>query len=134
VLDARPQAPATPASTLEDAPRETTTDEGGRVLACAACGRPITTTAARIEMDGAHAHTFANPHGFVYRIGCFSTAPGCAPVSPPSTDFAWFAGYAWQIAACTGCGEHIGWLFRSGSARFHGLILDRLVEAEDRES
>ena len=131
MLDARPQSPATPGASREDAPRETTEDDAGRALACARCLAAITTTGARIEMSGAHEHTFSNPHGFVFRIGCFAVAPGCAPVTEPSTYFAWFPGYAWQIAVCTGCGEHLGWLFRSGDSRFHALILDRLVEATD---
>jgi hypothetical protein len=105
-------------------------DDVGRVLVCASCLHAITTAGASIEMAGSHAHTFANPHGFVFHIRCFAVAPGCAAASEPSTYFSWFAGYAWKIAVCRGCGEHLGWLFLSDDSRFHGLIADRLAEAE----
>ena len=98
---------------------------------CAGCLHAITTTDARIEMSGGHAHTFANPHGFVFQIGCFAVAPGCDEASAPSTEFSWFPGYAWQVALCRGCGAHLGWLFRSGDSRFHALIVDRLAQADE---
>jgi hypothetical protein len=40
----------------------------------------------------------------------------------------WFPGYSWQVDYCRHCGEHLGWLFRAAEHRFHGLVLDRLVE------
>ena len=110
--------------------RDEAADDVGRVLVCAECLHAVTSTTARIEMSGRHAHTFANPHGFVFHIGCFAVAPGCATGSDPSNEFSWFPGYAWQVAVCRGCGTHLGWLFRSGDSRFHGLIVDRLAETE----
>jgi hypothetical protein len=109
-------------------PRE---DEGGAsVLACAGCLQPITTAAARIAVAGAHGHTFANPAGFQYHIGCFARATGCVTAGEPSTYWSWFAGYSWQVEHCTACGEHLGWLFRGEGHSFHGFVLDRLVEVE----
>ena len=121
-----------------DAPRPTVRpeaapgeDEGdARVLACARCLQPITTTAARTEVGGAHEHTFANPEGYQFHIGCFARATGCAAVGDPSTYWSWFAGYSWQVELCSACGEHLGWLFRAKGHLFHGLVLDRLVEVE----
>lgn len=104
--------------------------EGGRRLVCVRCGYSITTEDARIEKNGLHEHSQVNPHGFVWRFGCFAAAPGCAPSSGPSTEFSWFPGYAWQIESCRGCYLHLGWRFL-GEDTFHGLILDRLVEADD---
>jgi hypothetical protein len=112
---------------------ETTPGEpGGAILACIRCRHAVTSAAARIDMAGGHQHTFSNPHGIVYRIGCFADAPGCAAIGYPSTYFTWFAGYAWQVACCAACREHVGWLFRSADSLFYGLILDRLVEIEER--
>lgn len=105
-------------------------EDAGRVLVCTECLHAITTSGARIEMSGSHAHTFSNPHGFVFHIGCFAVAPGCDAASESSTYFSWFPGYAWQIAVCRGCGSHLGWLFLSADSRFHGLIVDRLAETE----
>lgn len=121
----RPQG--TPKPERRDAPGEAS----GRVLVCAQCLQAVTTRDARIEMSGAHAHTFANPHGIVFRIGCFAVAPGCASASEPTTLHTWFPGYAWQIAVCRGCAGHLGWLFRGGDSRFHGLIVDRLAETHE---
>lgn len=104
-------------------------DEGrGRKLICRACGTPVTETGQRIEVSGKHSHTFFNPGGHVFELGCFRTAPGCAAVSESSTEFAWFAGYAWRVGVCTGCLTHIGWRFQSGDDSFYGLILKSLVE------
>jgi hypothetical protein len=104
--------------------------DGGRALACSVCRRPITSEAARIQVDGRHEHTFANPFGYAYTIGCFSAAVGLAGVGPTSSEFSWFAGRTWQIEQCAGCGEHLGWVFRGPGSAFHGLILDRLIEVE----
>jgi hypothetical protein len=125
LLDRAPRRPdGAPRPSADRAPVE----HEDRLLVCAACGRRITSPSARTARSGRHAHTFANPHGFVFHIGCFTTAPGCRAASGPSTDFAWFPGFAWQVAVCRGCGEHLGWLFRSAEEAFCGLILDRLVE------
>jgi len=95
------------------------------------CGHPITELAHRIEMAGRHAHTCVNPAGFVFHIGCFAAAPGCVAVGSWSSEYAWFAGYAWQVACCGRCSMHLGWAFapeRSPQSErtFHGLIVDRL--------
>ncbi|HNS99887.1 MAG TPA: cereblon family protein [Polyangiaceae bacterium] len=80
----------------------------------------------RIEVAGAHRHTFANPHGLVFQIGCFSEATGCRGTGPASDDFTWFSGYEWQVGVCARCGIHLGWRFISHRTSFFGLIVDRL--------
>lgn len=82
-------------------------------------------------VDGRHEHTFANPSGYLYHIGCFATAHGCRSMGAPSTEFAWFAGHSWLIELCGRCGTHIGWLFQSSERRFHGIVLTRIVEEPD---
>jgi len=103
------------------------------VLACAACRNPITTTAERIEIDGRHEHDAVNPHGYGYHFGCFDHAPGVAQRGDQTGHWSWFSGYRWQISYCRGCARHIGWMFVTNTHRFHGLILDRLVELDDDE-
>jgi hypothetical protein len=122
--------PARPKESRRPDDRVEPDDDAGRFLVCAACLQAVTTTSAKIEMAGGHAHTFANPLGVVYHVGCFAIAPGCGAASEPRTQHTWFPGYAWQIAVCRGCGEHLGWLFLSGDSRFHGLIFDRLATTE----
>ena len=102
----------------------------GRPLLCARCKQAITTTAARIEVAGSHEHLRTNPHGFEYQFGCFAEAPGCLSASWPSSEFAWFPGYTWQVGRCERCREHLGWRFASADHVFFGLILDRLVDGE----
>lgn len=102
----------------------------GRGLDCAACGLRITTESARFEMSGAHQHTFVNPHGHVFQIGCFRHAPGCAPHGAASNFFSWFPGYAWRVVVCSACKVHLGWSF-GVPADFWGLILDRLADGDD---
>jgi hypothetical protein len=99
-------------------------------LLCRDCLHPITRPADRISVQGSHTHTFANPHGLVYEIGCFQRAPGCGAVGPDSGEFTWFAGHRWRVCLCAACLVHLGWVFLPAvGAAFFGLILDRLVEA-----
>jgi hypothetical protein len=100
-------------------------------ILCRDCLHPVTRPDQRIGVDGSHRHTFANPHGIVFDIGCFRTADGCGRVGPRSEEFAWFAGYSWQVGVCAACLVHLGWHFASpGGGEFYGLILDRLIEKD----
>ena len=108
--------------------REAEKDGKGHDLLCAICGYRITRTGDRIEKNGCHVHTFANPHGYFYRFGCFLTAPGCRAQGEESAYFSWFPDYSWQIVLCGRCGIHMGWKYRSEAHQFHGLLLERLVE------
>ncbi len=100
--------------------------EGGRLL-CRRCGLAITASGWAREVAGAHEHSFVNPHGYLFRIGCFRRAPGCAPHGEEHAEYTWFPGYTWQMAQCGRCSVHLGWGFRGRSDAFHGLVLDRLV-------
>jgi len=117
-----------PGQIVEDKTKEKEPDTGKYIL-CRQCLQVITSPAERIEMQGAHQHTFANPHGSVYQIGCFRSAAGCGYAGQPSDEFTWFKGYSWRIAVCGSCLFHLGWLFISpGSDSFNGLILDHLIQ------
>ena len=107
-------------------------DGAARLLACAACQRVITSTADRTEMAGSHEHTFINPDGQSFRIGCFSNATGLLRVGPSTLEYTWFPGYTWQGEVCAGCRVFLGWLYRRGDHRFHGLILESLIEVDGR--
>ena len=107
--------------------------DGGRRIVCRACGQAVTTEQARTERNGSHRHVFANPHGYVYDLALFNAAPGCRCVGAPSTEFPWFPGSSWQVAACRRCGLHLGWRFAplAGGRAFYGLIADRLAERDE---
>lgn len=99
-------------------------------LLCRDCLHPITRPADRIAVQGRHAHTFANPHGIVFEIGCFQSAPGCGTIGPASDEFSWFPGHRWRVCICAACLVHLGWVFLPATGGvFYGLILDHLIEA-----
>jgi len=121
--------PTSPLKTPRPGTDEETANSSASRLACHRCLSTVTDGSTRISVGGAHAHDFVNPHGIEFHVGCFADALGCVAVGSASTYWSWFPGFAWQIELCAGCGEHLGWLFRSADAVFHGLVLDRLVEA-----
>lgn len=99
-----------------------------KFIFCRQCFHIITNESERIDVNGGHQHTFANPMGLVFEIGCFRTAVGCRHMGKPTADFSWFSGFKWRLAVCSKCLSQVGWLFTSlGGDGFHGLILDRLV-------
>jgi hypothetical protein len=94
---------------------------------CRQCLKMISTRSDRMAVQGAHQHTFANPHGILFEIGCYKTAPGCIQSGPPTEEFSWFKAYSWQVAICRRCLLQVGWFFSSARLEgFYGLILDRL--------
>ena len=100
------------------------------VIVCRQCRNHITDESHKLSIDGANRHTFANPHGFIYDISCFSSAVGCHRAGPLSDEFTWFKGYSWQAVICGDCMMHLGWFFiSSGEHHFFGLIVDRLVSS-----
>ena len=102
----------------------------GPWLLCAVCRHRLTRAGFKIEKNGAHTHTFTNPHGLTFNLRCFSQAPGCAALGPAAMEYSWFAGYAWQIAICGNCRVHLGWKYYGATDTFYGLIREQLVEEE----
>ena len=124
------KTPSTPEKGDDTAPEGSPLAEEAeeRLILCRECLFPITREEEQTSMSGASQHTFANPAGIVFTIGCFNAAEGCAPVGPPSDEFTWFPGFAWRVGICRGCLAHLGWYFSAPSgAAFWGLILDHLI-------
>lgn len=96
-------------------------------LRCANCKYIITEPRFAVPIAGQHRHTFSNPAGIPYEIGCFSQAPGCFNTGDPTLEYTWFQGYTWCYSICTKCYTHMGWFYQSGDSRFFGLILDKLT-------
>lgn len=103
-------------------------EEKEKTIICIFCGHVITFPDCIIEVNGSHLHTFRNPGGVVYRIGCFSGAVGCFDVSEPTVDFTWFPGFSWSISVCAHCKMHMGWNYRRDTGGFYGLILKNLTQ------
>jgi hypothetical protein len=117
-----------PQGTPGQAPSDQSESEEKREILCRQCRQGVTDPEQRIEVQGGHLHTFANPHGIVFDIGCFQTVRNCAAVGPASSEFTWFTGFKWRILICWGCLTHLGWMFTAdGAEKFFGLIIDRLL-------
>lgn len=65
----------------------------------------------------------------------FATVPNAVYLQGlPCTQFSWFPGYAWQIAACSQCHGHLGWKFTVAPdeqnlvpKKFYGLAGSRIL-------
>ena len=101
--------------------------EEEEAILCGFCQSAITDTTNQIAMNGAHSHIFANPHGYVFEIGCYKRATGCLTSLESSPEFSWFSGYLWKIALCRNCSNHLGWYFFSNTSSFFGLIQENLI-------
>lgn len=108
-------------------------DAAGRAsrLYCARCRHAITRTDERISVNGQHDHSFVNPYGLQFHIGCFRRAPGCAAVGGATAEHTWFPGYAWRVAVCGRCDGHLGWMYTAAGDGFYGLIIGRLTAGSD---
>ena len=93
---------------------------------CRTCAHRISSDNDRIAVNGSHTHTFFNPAGLVFELGCFRRAPGCLVSSEASNQFTWFAGYSWRPAFCARCAGHLGWRFEKVDHAFFSLILANL--------
>jgi hypothetical protein len=103
-----------------------------RGLVCAACGSLITYEVYKTTISGSHHLRRVNPHGIEYEFSIFSRAPGCANIDPATEKNTWFKGFAWRVAVCGRCAEHLGWHFKSpGGDSFYGLITTRVIPHAD---
>jgi hypothetical protein len=99
-------------------------------LRCKDCGNGITATEFGTHRHGCFEHTFDNPAGHTFRLGCFSKAWNCIVHGVPTYAFTWFPGFRWRFCSCGRCGLHLGWHYDSGGEGFFGLILDNLVRQQ----
>lgn len=113
---------------------EETVDSEGEGLAdsglfCRRCGYCVTNNDERITINGSHTHTFFNPTGMLFELGCFLHAPGCRVDGDANGHFTWFAGYRWRVALCRQCACHLGWRFEKQEVMFFCLILPQLTDS-----
>ncbi len=98
---------------------------------CAVCSSVVGLWHDRIQVCGSHDHSFVNPMGLRFHIGCFEQALGCSIAGRPRGAESWFSGFKWRVALCSECQRHLGWYFDRAEAGwtdefFYGLILDRI--------
>ncbi|OKY73747.1 MAG: hypothetical protein BM485_16935 [Desulfobulbaceae bacterium DB1] len=117
-------------STRLTSDEEIDTGNGNNWFYCRFCRARITSFSRMIEVNGSHCHVFANPHGKVFEIGCFSAAPGCVHHGTPTRECTWFTGCSWRFSLCAVCSAHLGWHYQSDLAgSFWGLVLANLVNS-----
>lgn len=97
---------------------------------CAACGARISDRGSLFTAPGSETPTrvFANPHGKVFEVLTLRRAERLVAFGRPTSDFTWFAGYAWTVVLCAGCAAHLGWAFHaanSGHANASGDVPNR---------
>lgn len=105
-------------------------EEQGGEFFCRVCRRFVTAEAEVLTVMGSVRHTFFNPAGLAFTIGCFRRAPGALPEGEATLEHTWFQEWGWQVALCAGCGQHLGWRYQRGEDAFFGLILDRLARKD----
>ncbi|MBX3171331.1 MAG: hypothetical protein KF760_28235 [Candidatus Eremiobacteraeota bacterium] len=98
------------------------------VVLCKECHSVVTEPEAAIQVEGGHEHTFRNPAGYSFHVLCYASAPGTIEVGAPTEAASWFPGYAWSLALCANCHQHLGWWYE-GKSIFVGLIATRLVRS-----
>eukprot|EP01034_Spumella_vulgaris_P026217 gene26217-32758_t len=86
-------------------------------LACERCGGRVALKREVFSLPGAEGVTgaYVNPHGAVHQTVTVRTlsAPngGVQLDGRPCANDSWFPGYAWTIAYCGRCFNHLGWRF-----------------------
>ena len=101
----------------------------GQVILCKNCRNTVTGPDWIITVNEQHRHTFLNPEGLVFQVGCFSHADGCLIDDQPTLENTWFAGFNWSISICSNCMVHLGWFYQKDDQNFFSLIIDRLVDS-----
>ena len=95
-------------------------------ILCRACDAQVSDRALLFAMDSDRIErVFSNPGGYLHDIVTVRDAWSLTSASPPSTEFSWYPGYAWEIVLCASCAAHLGWAFSATTdrqpARFYGL-------------
>jgi len=86
---------------------------------------------------------YVNPQGHVHETVTFYKAQNISLHGRSSTEYSWFPGYAWTVAICKRCRNHLGWKFKASKKdlvprKFWGLTRASLrpvfKEASEEES
>lgn len=124
-----------PERTPEGAEQPTDVTADRRWLCCRVCGARIAPSAAEFHPSSGPL-VFANPQGRLYELIAVRDASGMHVLGSPTTEATWFAGYAWRVAICATCLNHLGWNYSAAASgvtpvSFYGLIRAELIETAD---
>ncbi|XP_048589139.1 protein cereblon isoform X1 [Nematostella vectensis] len=102
------------------------------VLCCRDCNSTIAykNELFSMSLDGPLG-AYVNPGGFVHETLTFYKALGIRLRGHPTAENSWFPGYAWTIAECQQCSNHLGWRFSAikkglSPGKFWGLTRSSL--------
>ena len=113
----------------------------GAVHACGRCSARVASDVDAVSVGGRPVRSsHVNPAGIPCEILTFSRVTHVASADPADAteEFTWFDGYAWRLAACAGCGLHLGWRYTAARPdlelrEFYGLLVGALREAGDED-
>lgn len=124
------------------------------ILACSACGLGLASRRSMFSVSSAQGScgVYTNPHGVLHQtvtvsdlLPSKSSAPRVLLEGRPTARDTWFDGFAWTIAYCARCDQHLGWKFETvqlypwmsrsgveeaGETFFYGFRFDALQEYE----
>lgn len=109
------ESAAAPASGVGENPAssdDVVLGEGGW-YACAACATRLAREDWVLEAATQGPLVFANPHGRFFELLLVTHAVGGVFDHLATSEFTWFAGYAWRVGSCASCRAHIGWHFEA---------------------
>jgi len=94
---------------------------------CIACHQTIANLTDVIAMsEVGPSNVFVNASGYVHDMMTVKKVWNVQLQGDPTVEHSWFPGYAWTLAHCSNCLEHVGWLYTSTDnllipRRFWGL-------------
>ena len=112
------------------APDEEARERAERWIRCRACDAPLARPEDAFDPPGG-GDAFVNPFGYLHEVLAVRAARNVLPAGPLVAAFSWFPGYAWQVAHCAGCAEHVGWRYWGAEAdppEFFGLRRATIAE------
>ncbi|XP_026466824.1 protein cereblon-like [Ctenocephalides felis] len=103
-------------------------------LCCKNCQSKIAKTSDLFAMsnDGIQSH-YCNPEGWIHETFTVMRASEVRLHGHKSTRASWFPGYAWTIALCKSCNQHVGWQFTATEknlrpSKFWGLCRTSITQ------
>ncbi|KAG7305086.1 hypothetical protein JYU34_010546 [Plutella xylostella] len=81
-------------------------------MSCSSCGGGVAQRHDLVAMSSTGPRAlYSNLGGFMHDIVTVSRAQGLRLQGRPTEECSWFPGYAWSIALCRQCSQHLGWKF-----------------------
>jgi hypothetical protein len=105
---------------------------GAKAFKCNVCGGLVARSDHLVSLDGRIRHIFINPAGIEFDFQTFIFCSGAIAIGEATDEHTWFAGYAWRMAFCRQCGQHLGWYYQGMSqsrrpSEFWGILVARVV-------